>query len=53
METLASWNDVRLRSGAFSDPQGSGTFAAMRWRVAEVTRQLVAGRAAAQAIPVA
>lgn len=28
---------VRLRSSAFSDPQGSGTFAAMRWRVAEVT----------------
>lgn len=29
-------NDLRFSSGAFSDPQGSATFAAMRWRLAEV-----------------
>ncbi len=28
-------NDLRFRTGAFSDPQGSGTFAAMKWRIAE------------------
>lgn len=28
---------IVLRSSAFSDPQGDNTFAAMRWRVAEVT----------------
>jgi hypothetical protein len=29
---------VRLSSGAFSDPQGDDTFAALKWRVAEVPR---------------
>lgn len=28
---------LRLRSSAFSDPQGTQTFAAMQWRVAEIT----------------
>ncbi len=28
---------IRLRASAFSDPQGAGTFGAMKWRVAEVT----------------
>jgi hypothetical protein len=28
-------NDLRFETSAFSDPQGSGTFAAMRWRIAE------------------
>ncbi|MFO0578244.1 MAG: lamin tail domain-containing protein [Polyangia bacterium] len=28
---------IRFRTGAFSDPQGAGTFGAMQWRVAEVT----------------
>ncbi len=28
-------NDLRFRTSAFSDPQGSGTFAAMKWRIAE------------------
>ncbi|MEE8575983.1 MAG: CotH kinase family protein, partial [candidate division Zixibacteria bacterium] len=30
-------NDLRFVTSAFSDPQGSGTFAAMKWRIAEVT----------------
>ena len=29
-------NDLRFTAGAFSDPQGAGTFAAMQWRIAEV-----------------
>jgi hypothetical protein len=28
-------NDLWFRTSAFSDPQGSGTFAAMKWRIAE------------------
>jgi hypothetical protein len=28
---------IKLRASAFSDPQGAGTFGAMKWRVAEVT----------------
>jgi len=28
-------NDLQFRTSAFSDPQGSGTFAAMKWRIAE------------------
>jgi hypothetical protein len=28
-------NDLRFKTSAFSDPQGSGTFAAMKWRIAE------------------
>ncbi len=28
-------NDLRFETSAFSDPQGSGTFAAMKWRIAE------------------
>lgn len=28
---------IRFRTGAFSDPQGAGTFGGMQWRVAEVT----------------
>jgi hypothetical protein len=28
-------NDLRFRTSAFSDPQGSETFAAMKWRIAE------------------
>jgi hypothetical protein len=30
-------DDLRFRSSAFSDPQGSGTFRAMEWRVGEVS----------------
>jgi hypothetical protein len=30
-------NDLRFQTSAFSDPQGAGTFAAMKWRIAEVT----------------
>ena len=29
-------NDLRFQTSSFSDPQGSGTFAAMKWRIAEV-----------------
>ncbi len=29
-------NDLRFQTSAFSDPQGAGTFAAMKWRIAEV-----------------
>lgn len=29
-------NDLHFQTSAFSDPQGSGTFAAMKWRIAEV-----------------
>ena len=29
-------NDLRFQTTAFSDPQGAGTFAAMKWRIAEV-----------------
>ena len=28
-------NDLRFETSAFSDPQGSGTFAAIKWRIAE------------------
>ncbi len=28
-------NDLRFETSAFSDPQGAGTFAALRWRIAE------------------
>ncbi len=28
-------NDLRFQTSSFSDPQGSGTFAAMRWQIAE------------------
>ncbi len=30
-------NDLRFATSAFNDPQGSGTFAAKKWRIAEVT----------------
>jgi len=30
-------NSLRFRSSAFSDPQGSGTFGAVKWRIAEVS----------------
>ena len=30
-------NALVFRTSSFSDPQGSGTFAAMKWRIAEVT----------------
>ena len=30
-------NDLQFRATSFSDPQGAGTFAAMEWRVAEIT----------------
>ena len=30
-------NTLRFRTSSFSDPQGSGTFAALKWRIAEVT----------------
>ncbi len=33
-------NDLRFRTSAFADPQGSGTFAALKWRVGEVTDPL-------------
>jgi hypothetical protein len=29
-------NDLKFQTTAFSDPQGAGTFAAMKWRIAEV-----------------
>jgi len=29
-------NDLTFKSSSFSDPQGSGTFKAIRWRIAEV-----------------
>ncbi|MBN1124637.1 MAG: lamin tail domain-containing protein, partial [Sedimentisphaerales bacterium] len=29
-------NDLKFQTSAFSDPQGAGTFAAMKWRIAEV-----------------
>ena len=29
-------NDLTFETSAFSDPQGAGTFAAMKWRVAEI-----------------
>lgn len=33
---------IRFQTSAFSDPQGAATFAALRWRVAEVTPASVA-----------
>jgi hypothetical protein len=30
-------NGLRFRTSAFSDPQGAGTFGAMKWRIAEVS----------------
>ena len=30
-------DDLRFRSSAFNDPQGTGTFAAMQWRLGEIT----------------
>ncbi|MHC4571049.1 MAG: LamG-like jellyroll fold domain-containing protein, partial [Planctomycetota bacterium] len=30
-------NNLTFETSAFSDPQGSGTFAAMKWRIGEVT----------------
>ena len=30
-------NDLRFQTSAFADPQGSGTFAAMKWQLAEYT----------------
>ena len=30
-------NSLTFEAGPFSDPQGGGTFAAMKWRIAEVT----------------
>ncbi|AQT67877.1 CotH protein [Anaerohalosphaera lusitana] len=30
-------NDLRFVTSSFSDPQGSQTFAAMKWRIAEIT----------------
>ncbi len=30
-------NDLRFGTNALSDPQGDNTFAAMQWRMAEVT----------------
>ncbi|MHC4743428.1 MAG: lamin tail domain-containing protein, partial [Planctomycetota bacterium] len=32
-------NALQFRTSVFSDPQGFGTFAAMKWRIAEVTDQ--------------
>jgi hypothetical protein len=29
-------NDLKFQTSTFSDPQGAGTFAAMKWRIAEV-----------------
>lgn len=31
-------NDLQFQTGSFTDPQGAGTFAAMKWRIAEVAR---------------
>lgn len=30
-------NDLRFSSSPFADPQGAGTFAALRWRIAEIS----------------
>jgi hypothetical protein len=30
-------NDLQFETSSFSDPNGSGTFAALKWRIAEVT----------------
>lgn len=30
-------NDLKFTASAFSDPQGAGTFAAVQWRMAEIT----------------
>jgi hypothetical protein len=30
-------NDLRFQTTSFSDPQGAGTFAAIQWRIAEIT----------------
>ncbi len=30
-------NDLRFTTSAFSDPQGAGTFAALQWRIAEIS----------------
>ncbi|MDB6172805.1 MAG: hypothetical protein JWL59_2116 [Chthoniobacteraceae bacterium] len=30
-------DDLRFQTSAFTDPQGTGTFAALQWRVAEIT----------------
>ena len=30
-------NELALRTSSFSDPQGAGTFAAVQWRLAEIT----------------
>jgi len=32
-------NGLRFRTSAFSDPQGAGTFGAMKWRIAQVSPQ--------------
>jgi len=36
-------NDLRFTSSAFSDPQGAGSFSAMRWRIAEIAAPGVTG----------
>ncbi|MDB4354186.1 CotH kinase family protein, partial [Akkermansiaceae bacterium] len=36
-------NDLSFSSGAFSDPNGSGTFGKMRWRIAKILAPGVAG----------
>ena len=38
---------IALQSSAFSDPQGAGTFAAMQWRVGEITDPTAPGYVAA------
>ena len=42
-------SNLRFQTGAFSDPQGAGTFGSMQWRVAEVTNPLAPGYVAGEA----
>lgn len=36
-------DDLRFKSSAFADPQGAGTFAALQWRVAEISAPGIPG----------
>ena len=36
-------DDLAFQSSAFSDPQGSGTFAGMQWRIGEIYHDEIAG----------
>jgi hypothetical protein len=43
LATTMPLNDLRFRTSSFSDPQGPGSFAAMRWRIAEITNRIAVG----------